>query len=427
MVFDTLINLYEAILDTAFLLLCIQREDYKPHFVIYSILYGLAQFIFMQYINSFSVTEAILYILFVLLSFLYLRLMSYRSLEDCIVLCSLPQLMIAVINTCMNLVLQRIVFPGASYAEYMETHAVPVVLCVQILHTIAFAGCAFFLRSRKLHLNLTESILTLISLNLCNYMTVCIDSILLADEQSGYYLAAGVLIAIVLAVFVAWMMIRINAKNEILLKEQYEMTLLENSRAAAEETLKTRNELYAIRHDLKHLINTLSKKGEKEKSEQIQAVISEYEQKIGNLILPIRSADESIDCILNIKRQEAVNNGINMRCILQYEHVSEIEKSDLYLILSNLLDNAIRHIGMRKEIEVVIRETPYLFQIVIHNSADRKVINEKGEFIGLQPTMEHGFGIATVMKLVGQYGGDITFDQHDGVFTVQIVFFKRYQ
>ncbi len=82
---------------------------------------------------------------------------------------------------------------------------------------------------------------------------------------------------------------------------------------------------------------------------------------------------------------------------------------------------------MRKEIEVIIRETPYLFQIVIHNSADRKVINEKGEFIGLQTTMEHGFGIATVMKLVGQYGGDITFDQHDGVFTVQIVFFKPYK
>ena len=119
--------------------------------------------------------------------------------------------------------------------------------------------------------------------------------------------------------------------------------------------------------------------------------------------------------VLTIKKQEAAERGIDFDSTLNIPCSIPMEDADLYLLLSNLLDNAIQHIGIRRKISVEIISIEDRLSIRVINSADIKVLDNDNN-IKYRPSEKHGYGIMTVRTLLSKYGGTLYLDQDDENF-----------
>ena len=90
-----------------------------------------------------------------------------------------------------------------------------------------------------------------------------------------------------------------------------------------------------------------------------------------------------------------------------------MEDDELYLVLANLLDNAIEHIGMRKRIYLEVRDVSDMLMIRITNSVDLQVLNDREEFIRYFHDEKHGYGVPTVKKILENNGGFLRYHQDE--------------
>ena len=155
--------------------------------------------------------------------------------------------------------------------------------------------------------------------------------------------------------------------------------------------------------------------------ETVQDTISQYEELVRNVPVPITTLSPAINHVLNIKREEALRKGIDFTASLNITHDINMEDSDLYLLLSNLLDNAIKHIGILKHIRVEMNDVEKMFRIRISNSIAHAVLDKNGNFISSSKDIEHGYGIRTVESIVSKYDGFISYAEENGELTISVM------
>ena len=83
-----------------------------------------------------------------------------------------------------------------------------------------------------------------------------------------------------------------------------------------------------------------------------------------------------------------------------------------------MFDNAIRHIGIQKKIDVYAKNTEDLFAIKVSNSVDKQIIDERGSVIAKRNSIEHGYGLTTVESIIHKYNGTIAYNQDNNYFVV---------
>ena len=176
-----------------------------------------------------------------------------------------------------------------------------------------------------------------------------------------------------------------------------------------------------MRHDMKHFIALLKKENTDLSSKEIQAAVSMYES-VNNTPAPVNTIMPAVNYVLNIKQEEAVQKGLNYICTLNITQPLAMEDSDLYLLLSNLIDNAIIHIGLGKTIRVNMREVRDTSMIQVCNSVNGTVINSEGYFISSASSDGHGYGLKTIQAIVDKYHGYYVCEQkgNEAVCTVFI-------
>ena len=81
------------------------------------------------------------------------------------------------------------------------------------------------------------------------------------------------------------------------------------------------------------------------------------------------------------------------------------------MLLSNLLDNAIQHIGMEKNIRLTMNTQANFLRVSVVNSVDRQVLDEDGNMIRFNDKKSHGYGIGTIKEIVKKYDGIFEFRQ----------------
>ena len=119
-----------------------------------------------------------------------------------------------------------------------------------------------------------------------------------------------------------------------------------------------------------------------------------------------------IDFILDYKKKEAEDKGIDFIINADAVYTNKIRNEDICIILANLLDNAIEaareHKGPKRWIHVTIRKIGDLLLFKIQNSIGH-VPDRKGKF--LRSTKEnvglHGIGLKNVRETVEKYYGEM--------------------
>ncbi len=417
--FDILINLIQTAFYPMFFIILVKQK--KKYWQLYILIYWICFFAFLTCINIFAVSQGLLFFVTVAMSYILLSCISYYTKEEKMIYCCIPDLIVGISSNLYVAVMRGIVFQGLSFDAMLEKHGEAYMLFATFLQLVLFLLAAWHIRRLSFHLNFRQSLSAFAALNLCNCMTVCFENVLFDEEKYRFYLALGILIVSVLAVMIGYLLISVSRTNENIYRSEIQSELYQNQKSIAEQTLKSRNELYEIRHDLVHLVRILSKENHEKTNEEIQRIIREYESAADNLPAAVNSASKVIDTVVNIKQMDAAEKGIDFKIFMNYRYPPAIPDDDMYLILSNLLDNAIKHIGVFGKIEFTVKDVGGHIGIRIANSIDQPVLDTDGNFIHQSFALNHGLGINMVKKAIEKNGGTVSFFEEHGMLAAAVL------
>lgn len=158
-------------------------------------------------------------------------------------------------------------------------------------------------------------------------------------------------------------------------------------------------ELRILRHDMKHIlitISTLIKNGE---LDEAQEIINSYNISIENTKRKRFCSDPLINSVLEYYQQQCMNNNINFKTkINNFEEILKIPTNEIVVVISNCLDNAINA-------SLKIPNNRYVSFIFLNNNG-RLILQIKNKFDGNinldtnnKPTNHeetHGFGTKSI-------------------------------
>lgn len=164
-----------------------------------------------------------------------------------------------------------------------------------------------------------------------------------------------------------------------------------------------KEDLHAMKHDLNHILSTIDTYVDKKE------IAESYSDRLNEVYVPIQTGISYLDAILNSKAQRCYQNGIQFQTIIHVGDTISLDEEDLSVLLVNLLDNAIEHIGGGNEILFQMEVKKTYISIHLENSIDSSVLDENGEFKNVKKENGHGYGVSSIKNIVDKYNGSIRY------------------
>lgn len=185
--------------------------------------------------------------------------------------------------------------------------------------------------------------------------------------------------------------LKYQSEKEALLKESYE-------------------ELRTLKHDLKHVLTS-----------QIDpdAISASLDQ----AFVPIETGYSYLDTIVNANYIRAIRLNIKFDTYIERIEKININENDLTLLLTNILDNAIRHTEGKKEILFEIYKKNGFLMIVCTNSMQHQILDKSGN-IKINHSSKNGYGVKSINKIVKKYDGSIKYSQSEDTLTCSIAIYN---
>lgn len=185
-----------------------------------------------------------------------------------------------------------------------------------------------------------------------------------------------------------------------------------------------------IAHDIRNHLEALrGSKDEKEKEEYIGSI----ENKLERYESYYNTGNAFIDGILHRKKIDAIEQGIELKILADLRPFANMKNEDLCVVISNILDNALRECELRKKEEpgkenlIQLRAGKFrgFLSIVCENSIRKnqaKYVVSSREIQTTKPDKSHhGYGIKNVKNIVRKYGGEYSIQVRDGMFCFSII------
>jgi hypothetical protein len=184
-------------------------------------------------------------------------------------------------------------------------------------------------------------------------------------------------------------------------------------------------ELMILRHDMKHLLVTVSSLFKNNQKEEALQVIDQYKSEIEETKDQKYSNNSIVNAILSYYTRICKEKDIKLT--IQIKNINEIENiknSELAILLSNCFDNAIKAANK-------VDDNRYIeFKFI--NSNDKIVMQIKNTFNGNiiydqnnNPTSNkerHGFGTKSIIAFCKKNNLTLDYDISENVFTISILF-----
>lgn len=184
-------------------------------------------------------------------------------------------------------------------------------------------------------------------------------------------------------------------------------------------------ELMILRHDMKHLLVTVSSLFKSNKKAAALKVIDEYKNEIDNTKEERYCNNSIVNAVLSYYSRICKEKEIKLN--IQVKNINEIENvkaSDLAILLSNCFDNAIRATNKvldNKFIEFKFINTNNQIVFQIRNTFDGEVSLDRNN----NPTTEkerHGFGTKSIISFCKKNKLTLDYDITENLFTISIIF-----
>lgn len=207
---------------------------------------------------------------------------------------------------------------------------------------------------------------------------------------------------------------RSEAENELKLVKQ-----LNSMKRAQYEIAKNNVELLNMKcHDLKYQSEKLFN-GSDENAMEIKSIVDIYDS-------VFKTENEALNVVLTEKSIVCRNENINLSVIADASKLSFMKDSDVYTLFGNVLDNAIeavRKVESGRSVGVELKTVNSFLIINVFNpfSGSIKMVN------GFPQTTKsdanyHGYGLKSIDYLVKKYGGEMTVNVKEQLFSLTMAF-----
>jgi len=179
--------------------------------------------------------------------------------------------------------------------------------------------------------------------------------------------------------------------------------MMEFWRLQSDTQSKSLEELRRTRHDLRHYLCALggarppdSLRGLKDAPEKEQATLP---------------GDWALSSLVSYYCSEAERVGVETDCRLDLREIPGSYGADLYLIVGNLMENAVE--ALKREGGGWLRarslSSPGWFSLVIGNSCSKPLQTKNGQFLSDKALGRFGIGLDTVRRVAERHGGKAQF------------------
>lgn len=185
--------------------------------------------------------------------------------------------------------------------------------------------------------------------------------------------------------------LKYQSEKDALLKESYE-------------------ELRTLKHDLKHVLTS-------------QIDTDAISASLDQAFVPIETGYSYLDTIVNANYIRAIRLNIKFDTYIERIEKININENDLTILLTNILDNAIRHTEGKKEILFEIYKKNGFLMIVCTNSMQHQILDESGN-IKINHSSKNGYGVKSINKIVKKYDGSIKYSQSEDTLACSIAIYN---
>lgn len=179
----------------------------------------------------------------------------------------------------------------------------------------------------------------------------------------------------------------------------------------------------ALMHDLKNHIIVLRSFAEKKEYDKLLEYTDTLSEKVSENLFPVHSGNTVLDALLADKYHSARRNKIFVEFVTVNYNI-DFDNGDLCTVIGNLLDNAITE-NLKtartddRRISVSILTTQEWLTVEIGNPLFHELKIKNGlpmsDKLGLE---HHGIGLKNVRRVCDKYGGELLWNDADGIFTV---------
>lgn len=198
--------------------------------------------------------------------------------------------------------------------------------------------------------------------------------------------------------------------NEQLLRRQ--MDLMQESQ----------QEMARHRHDMRHHMLLIREYAQKGETKGLLAYLDQYEEEVENSGTKEICSNQAVNSILSAYAGKAANQKIHVKIEANLPQELSIRDTDWVAILANVFENAIHGCAAsgkkEQEIWIHIAKKGHKVSIQCRNTSNGRVIFHKGL---PQSETGGGIGVASILKTVARYHGEIDFSDQNGVFLVRIL------
>lgn len=183
-----------------------------------------------------------------------------------------------------------------------------------------------------------------------------------------------------------------------------------------ESQQKTKEHRHDLRHHMQYLASCIENGHLEHAKEYIQGICSEIET---NKVVRYCENEEA-NLILSAFEGRAKEYHISMKIKAQIPKNIHVSESDLCVLLSNALENAVNACKNleKKNIDVLAFKKNQKLCLQIKNTCNDNIVFVQG--IPVNNAAGHGIGVRSMCALVERYGGIYTFAVEDGEFILRI-------
>lgn len=194
--------------------------------------------------------------------------------------------------------------------------------------------------------------------------------------------------------------------------------------------VKDMENIRRLAHDIKNHLEAL--RGNVDEEQKIQ-YINGIEHKLGQYQSYFKTGNTFIDNLLHVKKLEALDKNIEFKVFADFIPFKVVKNEDLCVIVSNIVDNALRECELMKKdnpsaeclIQLKAQKIKGFLSIICENSLREAQIDYLKGKSTLDTTKRdkknHGIGMKNIMSVVQDYGGEISLNVVDSVFCISII------
>ncbi len=184
-----------------------------------------------------------------------------------------------------------------------------------------------------------------------------------------------------------------------------------------------------LRHDIKNHVTAAHELIRQGKIDELSAYLNRFSEEIKEPEQYSHTGCADLDGILNYKLREAVKAGVRIQSEIAVPEYIGVDAFDLTSIFANLLDNAIEGcakcedkrllLNIRMDRGVLFLKIQNTFDGVVKTNANGKFATRKSEKAG------HGIGLSNVERTLAKYGGCMSIDHVNNLFTVTAMLYPK--